>query len=160
MEWFSIEGGGFSHFIPPWSHSLLMAVVLVTVLCRLLLPMGPRGNRGDVCSGSVALGPRRCFPRGGYQLWPHSSTELGYGRFFGGLGGWLEAAVSAAGLLAYIDYTAAPMCSRGDGVWWQQSLQSASDSKFWLCPKRAAKYRCNQPFGTDAMPIEWGKGNR
>jgi hypothetical protein len=42
------------------------------------------------------------------RLWPHSSIELGYGQFFGGLGGWLEAAVSAAGVLAYIHYACRP----------------------------------------------------
>ena len=36
------------------------------------------------------------------QLWPYSAVELGYGPMFGGLGGWLEMLVSAAGLGAYI----------------------------------------------------------
>ena len=103
-----VEGGGFSHFITPWSHSLLMALVW-------------------------SLAYAACFYRSGYAvvaamfaavlshwildvlshapdmpIWPYSSIELGFGRWFGGLGGWLEVAVSAAGLLVYIRYARRP----------------------------------------------------
>ena len=103
-----IEGGGFSHFDTPWSHSLLLAVVWALAYAACFR----RSGRAVAVAMFAAVFSHWVLDLVSHapdmQLWPHSAVELGYGRLFGGLGGWLEAAVSAAGVLAYIRYARRP----------------------------------------------------
>jgi membrane-bound metal-dependent hydrolase YbcI (DUF457 family) len=103
-----IEGGGFSHFITPWSHSLLMALAWSILYAACFY----RGGRGVAMAMFAAVLSHWVLDLVSHapdmQLWPHSTVELGYGHLFGGLGGWLEAGVSAAGVLAYIRYARRP----------------------------------------------------
>ena len=103
-----IEGGGFAHFITPWSHSLLMALAWSLLYAACFYRWG-HAIAVAMFAAVLSHWVLDVFSHApDMQLWPHSSIELGYGRFFGGLGGWLEAAVSALGLLAYIHYARRP----------------------------------------------------
>jgi membrane-bound metal-dependent hydrolase YbcI (DUF457 family) len=105
---FGVEGGGFSHFVTPWSHSLLMALVWSSLFGAAYLGSGSRVAAVmflavfshwvlDVLSHNPDM-----------QLWPYSKIELGYGPAFGGLGGWFEASVSALGVLIYTVWARRP----------------------------------------------------
>jgi membrane-bound metal-dependent hydrolase YbcI (DUF457 family) len=103
-----IEGGGFSHFITPWSHSLLMAMVWAVLYGACFY----RWGRAIAVAMGAAVFSHWLLDLVSHapdmQLWPHSSVELGFGRLFGGLGGWLEAAVSLLGVLAYVRHARRP----------------------------------------------------
>jgi membrane-bound metal-dependent hydrolase YbcI (DUF457 family) len=103
-----IEGGGFSHFITPWSHSLLMACIWALLygagFYRWGLPVAVAMFAAVLSHWVLDL----VSHAPDMQLWPYSAVELGYGRLFGGLGGWLEAAVSVTCVLAYILYARRP----------------------------------------------------
>jgi membrane-bound metal-dependent hydrolase YbcI (DUF457 family) len=96
-----LEGGGFAHFETPWSHSLAMAVVWSILFAAAYWRLGPRvaAVMGLAVFSHWVLDLFSHNPD--MQLWPHSKIELGFGPLFGGLGGWLEIAVTAAGLAVY-----------------------------------------------------------
>jgi hypothetical protein len=103
-----IEGGGFSHFVTPWSHSLLMAVAWSLLYAIAFYGYG-RAVVGAMFAAVLSHWPLDLVSHArDMQLWPHSAIELGYGPLFGGLGGWLEALVSVLGMLAYVRYARRP----------------------------------------------------
>jgi membrane-bound metal-dependent hydrolase YbcI (DUF457 family) len=96
-----VEGGGFSHFETPWSHSLAMALVWSFLFAAAYWRLGPRvaAVMGLAVSSHWLLD--LVSHNADMQLWPCSRVELGFGPVFGGLGGWLEILVTVAGLAIY-----------------------------------------------------------
>ena len=105
---FHIEGGGFRHFITPWSHSLAMSLVWGALFAGLYWRLGSRVMLAMFAAVMSHWGLDLVSHNADMQLWPYSTIELGYGPMFGGLGGWLEMLVSAAGLGAYILWARRP----------------------------------------------------
>jgi len=105
---FHIEGGGFRHFITPWSHSLAMSLVWAALFAGLYWRLGSRVMLAMFAAVMSHWGLDLVSHNADMQLWPYSTIELGYGPMFGGLGGWLEMLVSAAGLGAYILWARRP----------------------------------------------------
>jgi hypothetical protein len=103
-----IEGGSFSHFNTPWSHSLAMSLFWALLFAMLFARFGS----GVMLAMFAAVMSHWVLDlvshRPDMQLWPHSSIELGYGPQFGGLGGWFELAVTHAGLGTYILWALMP----------------------------------------------------
>jgi membrane-bound metal-dependent hydrolase YbcI (DUF457 family) len=97
-----IEGGGFRHFITPWSHSLAMSLVWALSFAAFYWRLGLRVAFAMFAAVMSHWGLDLVSHHADMQLWPYSAIELGYGPLFGGLGGWLELAVSLTGLGAYI----------------------------------------------------------
>jgi membrane-bound metal-dependent hydrolase YbcI (DUF457 family) len=100
---FHIEGGGFEHFITPWSHSLLMALVWSALFAACYRRSGTRV--AVVLFASVMshwiLDVFSHHPD--MSLWPYSRMEFGFRDVFGGLAGWFEAlfCLVACGLYAW-----------------------------------------------------------
>lgn len=105
---FHIEGGGFRHFITPWSHSLAMSLVWAGLFASVYRRLGLRVMLAMFAAVMSHWGLDLVSHNADMQLWPYSAVELGYGPMFGGLGGWLEMLVSAAGLGAYILWARKP----------------------------------------------------
>ena len=99
---FHIEGGSFSHFNTPWSHSLAMSLVWAALFASVFWRLGLRVMLAMFAAVMSHWLLDLVSHQPDMQLWPYSAVELGYGPLFGGLGGWLEMLVSAAGLGAYI----------------------------------------------------------
>ncbi len=98
---FHIEGGGFRHFNTPWSHSLAMSLVWAALFASVFRRLGVRVMLAMFAAVMSHWGLDLVSHHQNMQLWPYSTIELGFGPMFGGLGGWLEMLVSAAGLGAY-----------------------------------------------------------
>ena len=105
---FHIEGGSFSHFNTPWSHSLAMSMVWAALFASVYWRLGIRVMLAMFAAVMSHWGLDLVSHRPDMQLWPYSPVELGYGPMFGGLGGWLEMLVSAAGLGFYILWARRP----------------------------------------------------
>lgn len=86
----NIEGGGFAHFVTPWSHSLLTSLALSGLYAGLFWRKGPR----VAAIMFAAVFSHWVLDLVSHQpdmaLWPYSKVELGFGSLFGGLGGWFE----------------------------------------------------------------------
>lgn len=93
-----IEGGGFSHFITPWSHSLAMSVIWGLAFATFYWRLGLKVFLAMFAAVNSHWVLDLVSHHADMQLWPYSAVELGFGPMFGGLGGWLELAVTAAGL--------------------------------------------------------------
>jgi membrane-bound metal-dependent hydrolase YbcI (DUF457 family) len=103
-----IEGGGFSHFNTPWSHSLAMAVIWSLGFAAFYWRLGLRVFLAMAAAVFSHWLLDLVSHNADMQLWPHSAISLGFGPMFGGLGGWLELAVSLAGLAAYVLWARRP----------------------------------------------------
>ena len=99
---FRIEGGGLNHFNTPWSHSLVMTVAWGVVFSAFYWRKGTSVAIAMFTAVMSHWVLDLVSHQPDMQLWPYSSVELGYGPLFGGLGGWLELAVTLACLGAYI----------------------------------------------------------
>lgn len=107
-----LEGGSFAHFNTPWSHSLAMAALWSALYAAWFRKEGPAvaAAMGAAVFSHWLLDLVSHQPD--MQLWPYSPIELGFGPLFGGLGGWLEAAVSVAGAALYCSWAARQKDSR------------------------------------------------
>ncbi len=97
-----IEGGTLRHIDCTWSHSLVSSLLLSGLFAAAFARWGWRVVSAmaaavfshfilDVLSHNPDM-----------DLWPHSTIELGFGPWLGGLGGWFEGLVTIAGCTIYV----------------------------------------------------------
>jgi membrane-bound metal-dependent hydrolase YbcI (DUF457 family) len=103
-----IEGGGFSHFNTPWSHSLVMSLLWSFLFAAFYWRLSFRVAVAMFAAVMSHWGLDLVSHDADMELWPNSAVALGYGPLFGGLGGWLELVVTLAGLGAYIVWARRP----------------------------------------------------
>lgn len=105
---FRVEGGSFDHFITPWSHSLVMAVVWSLAFAAVFWRLGVRIFLVLFAAVMSHWLLDLVSHKPDMELWPYSTIALGYGPLFGGLGGWFELATTLSGLAAYIVWARRP----------------------------------------------------
>lgn len=103
-----VEGGGFAHFVTPWSHSLAMAIVWSLLFGACHAKLGLRVAAVIALSVFSHWILDLVSHQPDMQVWPYSPIELGFGPLFGGLGGWLEALVTIGGGLTYAVWARRP----------------------------------------------------